>query len=286
MNPPTSLNSLPTELILQIAETLAPTVHDLASLLRTCRCFAVWLSPILVRCGVHTRDPCNGRSVLHWAVATGRDSLLRSLLAHGADVNTEDDGRNGPLHSAVLRASTVMVTRLLEHGADVGRRNVSGWAALDLAAIMGNREIAGVLLEHGAKMVARSDGLLGSTPFHYAVMHRHVGVTELFLAHGGDLDATDRSTTSVRQKAAIVLSGNGDAEEPMVKLLFGTVEVAREVAGTHAIAIRRELVAAEIDRTRMFMEVLEAWEECTAQFPRTAGEGDMHHLVAMMGQGS
>lgn len=233
-NPPTGLHSLPSELILQIGEALAPTPHNLASFLRTSRRFAVLLSPILVSCAVRTWDTHNGRSVLHWAAATGRDSLLLALLAHGADVGSVDYWRDSPLHSAVLSGSTVTVTLLLTHGADIWRRNAPGWNALDLAAIAGYRDIAEVLLQYGAQIVARGGGVQRSTPFHYAVMMGHVGVVELFLSHGADVAATDKAGWSVKDKAAIASLRNG--QEAISRLLFGTVEGASAVVASSRVA--------------------------------------------------
>lgn len=263
---PTGLPSLPAELILLIAAALGPAVHNLASLLRTSRRFAALLSPMLVRCGVQTLDQRNGRSVLHWATATGRDSLLRKLLANGANADSVDRFGNTPLHSAVLRASTVKVALLLAHGATLGRRNADGWTALDMAAIAGNCHIAGVLLEHGADIVARSGGMLGSTPFHHAVMLGHVSVAELFLAHGADLEVTDGVGINIVQKAAI--AGQGYRHKGIFRLLFRTAEEAREIVTSDSIAPLVPLVRIEIRSERRRMELLVRREKRTTRFCR------------------
>lgn len=263
---PPGLPSLPAELILLIAAALGPAVHNLASLLRTSRRFAALLSPMLVRCGVRTLDQRNGRSVLHWAAATGRDSLLRTLLANGAEADSVDRLGNTPLHSAVISASTATVTRLLAHGVNLGRRNADGWTALDLAAIAGNCHIAGVLLEHGANIVARSGGMLESTPFHYAVMLGHVSVAELFLAHGADLEVTDRAGINIAQKAAI--AGQGSGHEGISRLLFRTAEEARAIVTSDSIAPFIPLVRIEIRSERRRMELLVRLEKRAARFCR------------------
>lgn len=260
----TCLNSLPPELILQIAKALGPAVHNLSSLQRTNRRFAVLLSPILVQRGVRARDQRTGRSVLHWAAATGRDSLLLALIGHGADVDSVDHRGNAPLHSAVLNASTVAVRKLLAHGADVERRNMYGWAALDLAAITGHCDITGVLLEYGAQIVACSGALLGSTPFHYAVMQGHAGVAQMFLAHGAEAAATDRAGITVAKKAAIACHGDGQAAISV--LLFGTAEGASSLVACDEVAPFVRLVGIEIRGVRMDMAVLVAVEKRAARF--------------------
>jgi len=45
--------------------------------------------------------------------------LTRILLAHGADVNAQDDDRSNPLYLASCRGLTEAAELLLEHGANV-----------------------------------------------------------------------------------------------------------------------------------------------------------------------
>src|SRR5689334_1509473 len=60
----------------------------------------------------------SGNTILHFAIASGSDRLILSLLARGALVNTVNHRGLSPLHLAVLLRRTGLVQTLLEYGAD------------------------------------------------------------------------------------------------------------------------------------------------------------------------
>lgn len=95
---------LPTELLLRISTYLVAAAQ-LNSLLRTSRRFAQLCAPLLFERALTTVDARNARSVLHWAVATGRNRLLESLLAARTNINTMDNYGTAPLGSAELMGS-------------------------------------------------------------------------------------------------------------------------------------------------------------------------------------
>lgn len=69
-------SNLPPELVLHVASQLH-CVHELSSLLRTCRGFACILSPELAKLGVTAVDRGTGRSLLHWAASHGAPRWCR-----------------------------------------------------------------------------------------------------------------------------------------------------------------------------------------------------------------
>ncbi|KAL4934812.1 hypothetical protein BDV06DRAFT_217862 [Aspergillus oleicola] len=90
-------------------------------------------------CAVDAQDEL-GRTPLHWACATGKESIITLLLRHGADVNACSDGNWTPLHNACDRGSKSIVKRLLEAGALINAQLLNGISPLHLAAQGGHRE--------------------------------------------------------------------------------------------------------------------------------------------------
>lgn len=111
-------------------------------------------------------------------------AVVRSLLAHGAQVNDRDIQDNNPLWYATFFTNTDAVRLLLERRADVEASSrglmppyvfPSRWRTdertpLIWAATWGRPDVVCLLLEHGAK-VSPKDGY-GRTAFDYAQRHR------------------------------------------------------------------------------------------------------------------
>lgn len=256
---PPALFSLPTELLLHIGAYLVAAA-DLNSLLRTSRHFAHVYSSLFFHRALAGVDRRSGRSVLHWAAATGRDKLLASLLNAGVNVNTVDNNGTTPLESAVLLTSEMAVRRLLKSGADTKHRNREGWAALHLAAVTGNVVIAELLLGHGADIAARSSAVLRKHPFHDAVLLGHVCVAKLFLEQGADVDAGDVIGMTVAQKAAVA------GHEGIVELLFGTAAAAAAIVANEMVKLLVPLVPLEITIVRRQLGVLFRAEDRARRF--------------------
>lgn len=222
------LSSLPAELLLHIITYIDSAAH-LNSLLRTCHRFVQICSQLLFQRALATVDARNGRSVLHWATATGRDRLLGSLLTAGANVNVLDKSDISPLGSAVLRGSEMAVTRLLQSGAAIEHKTREGRTALHVAVITGNDVMARLLLQHGADVRALSGAVLKMNPLHYAVMLGHVHMVKLLLEHGAKMDTHDRIG------GAIARYPSGPARDEILGLLFGTGEDAASLVSCATI---------------------------------------------------
>lgn len=184
---------IPVEINVQIQPTLAPlaSLETVNRLLPSNTRFAGVVSPALLKLATSATDKSTGRSLLHWAAATGHNVLVSNLAALDADVNTLDNNGNTALHTTVLHGLTAGVATLLAHGAETGIRNNKGWTALHLAAITGNEAIVEQLLSHGADIGIRSGSHVEKTPLHYAVMLSHLSVVRTLVAHGADLAARD-----------------------------------------------------------------------------------------------
>lgn len=57
---------------------------------------------------------CEGNTPLHWAALNGQGSLVRLLLAHGADLKAENAGRQTPWDEAVAREHSEVTAAIIE----------------------------------------------------------------------------------------------------------------------------------------------------------------------------
>ena len=183
-----------------------------------------------------------GDTPLHWAAMGGWDdnSVLKLLLAHGADVNARNkegdtpllatfDGPHGSFAQSLLIAHGTDVTihgkygrtalhyalfsdddrsqggafndRLIAHGADVNARDQNGQAPLHSAANSDAAVWASYLLSKGAD-VNLPDGQ-GETPLHLAVQaDRRKSLAALLAARGVAIDARDHQGQTPLYEAA------------------------------------------------------------------------------------
>ena len=191
-----------------------------------------------------------GEPLLHVAAAKGSDTLVRVLIAHGADVNAravhkghQFDGRT-PLMAAVGSNDLTLVKLLLERGADPFAKDSSGFTALAFAEIFGKRVAnylrkimanspqtsdlglhdaarAGLidrvrqLLAEGTTVDARDD--MGRTALHWAALSGHADVARALIEHGASARATDKGgreplllTSDYPEVARLLLAAGAD----------------------------------------------------------------------------
>ncbi|KAJ1491696.1 ankyrin repeat-containing domain protein, partial [Baffinella frigidus] len=111
----------------------------------------------------------------------GSETMVKILLAGGANTEAKDKAGKTPLHLSVegqqelvvkmllesKGAETSLVELLLEHGADVSAGRDTGETPLHAAASKGNAAAVAILLERGADASAQADN--GKTPLHAIV---------------------------------------------------------------------------------------------------------------------
>ena len=109
-----------------------------------------------------------------------------------------------PLDLAVLQGNLEKVKTLVGHGADVQSIDKFGCTALHKASRLGSRAIAEVLITNGAHVMAVDN--MGSTPLHLAACHRQRGVVFVYNEHGADLAAWQRQ----REVVCVLLEHGAD----------------------------------------------------------------------------
>jgi len=139
---------------------------------------------------------------LHQAAAWDRVDMAELLIKKGANVNSRprDPGGQTPLHTAVMVKRSLSMARLLvDHGADLRARDNIGCTPLDLALLnpRPSLDVVRLFLDHGADVDSRTQGGVfdweaGATPLHRAVFHREIGIVELLISRGADVNAKNR----------------------------------------------------------------------------------------------
>ena len=88
--------------------------------------------------------------------------IVKTLLAHRADVNAKDNEGKTALFTAAGKGAAQVVRVLLDVGADVSGKRNDGLTALMNAAMYGATDIVKVLLEKGADVNARTNDKSGN----------------------------------------------------------------------------------------------------------------------------
>jgi ankyrin repeat protein len=109
---------------------------------------------LLVARGAKVDPPKQWRTALLWAVAEGRTAMVERLIAHGANVNALDGGKQKQraLHIAFERGNDTLAKLLVEHGADRTLRDATG---LDMTTVYDAR---------GDRVQSESDVDIAYTP--------------------------------------------------------------------------------------------------------------------------
>ena len=123
---------------------------------------------------------------LHSAARSGDMDAVVALIAGGADVDAEEDGRSRPtaLHLASARGHAGIVRVLIDGGADLDKLTPAHRTPLWLAANNCNMVIMNMLLAAGA------DPNIGESSYAAVLFRGHRSGLALLLQHGAAVSAT------------------------------------------------------------------------------------------------
>ncbi len=150
----------------------------------------------------HRQGNSASRTPLHFAIEYGHHALARLLLENGAEVMASAGRNNTPMYKAIKRDALDFVTLLCEHSADVN------WVAANedpfIISAVGCRSLAILrfLLEHGADPNVRSQ--LGHSPLYLAVHFRSPEMASLLLQHGADVKVEYKSGIGLIEVALLL----------------------------------------------------------------------------------
>jgi ankyrin repeat protein len=151
----------------------------------------------------------NGLTPLYRAVCAGRQEMVALLLARGAKADATMPGGWTALHAAAVSDAAELAQMLLAAGAPPNQLEARGMGALHLAAALGATNVAVVLLEHGAdvNLIPPSGGSFRNSPLHWAAHRGQVGMFQLLLAQGADLNARNSQNQTPLENARATTRG-------------------------------------------------------------------------------
>ena len=182
--------------------------------------------------GAHANVQPNNLRVtpLHLALEHGAsESLVRLLLAHGADANARDMAQRTPLHVALEHGANESLIRLLiDNGAHANVQSNNLQTPLHLALEHGaNESLIRLLIDNGAHANVQSNNL--QPPLHLALEHgANESLIRLLLAHGADANARGMA----KQRTPLHYVSSSGSDRLVVLLLEHGSEVdAKDASG-------------------------------------------------------
>lgn len=139
---------------------------------------------------VHAAESFKGQTALMWAISERHHDVVRTLIAHGADVRQRSKSGFTPLLFAAQQGDTAIADQLLAAGAAIDEPGTGGTTALLVAVESGHPALVTHLLKRGAQVNAIG---AGRTPLHAAVQAARADIASDLIAHGADVNARLKS---------------------------------------------------------------------------------------------
>lgn len=137
---------------------------------------------------IDSRDSYGGTSLL-WAARYGRETVVNLLIERNAHLEMKDRFGQTPLSRAAGSDNKRVAELLLENGADLESKDKYGRSPLSTAARDGNETAVKLLLEKGADL--QSKDRYDLTPLSWAARYGFEAVVQLLLDGGAILDSID-----------------------------------------------------------------------------------------------
>ncbi len=186
----------------------------------------------LVTAGADINQEKDGRSVLQFAVADNKLSIVKRLIKLKADLNHQNAKGQTALIIAIINKNEAMAQALIEAGADVNLKDQDGNTALMWATFGNNEVIVKKLIEKKADLNIQNKH--GDTALILAVNKNHEAIAQDLIAAGADLDK--KSAVGFTALEMAIKNNNSNLVEKLVKVdskIVGRKLSALEMAAFH-----------------------------------------------------
>jgi len=140
---------------------------------------------------INTTDS-QGRALLNQLVSEGNITAINFLLSYNPESVNESDEYHLPLYHAAITNNEEVIDLL--HGvyhADIDRHNLQGYTALSHAVRHGNMGIIQLLIKCGADVNSPDDN--GRTPLSYAVAVGDTEIAKFLIDNGAEVNLPDNN---------------------------------------------------------------------------------------------
>ncbi|KAL4880720.1 ankyrin repeat-containing domain protein [Aspergillus karnatakaensis] len=141
------------------------------------------------------------RDALLWAARNGNRRIVELALAHGADLEREEES-DSPLMVAAMNGHAEFAKLFLKHGANAYFTAAYGQTALAVAAQRGWVDVVRELVHSQPVDLLDLVDHRKRTPLFHATVMGHIAVAAILLAHGSA--AIDTSTSASRTPRSVV----------------------------------------------------------------------------------
>ncbi|KAF4368556.1 hypothetical protein F8388_018680 [Cannabis sativa] len=146
-------------------------------------CWPKLVDEILGNCSSLDTGVPNGRSVLHAAIQTGNEDLVRKLLPKVEHlINQGDEEECTPLHHAAIRDNEIAQMLVEKDESSAYIKNKHGMTPLHIATADGNCRVMREIMQRCPDSCHVVDNK-GRNALHYAVTTPDVGTVKLILEH-------------------------------------------------------------------------------------------------------
>ena len=147
----------------------------------------------------------DGRVLLSWAAAQGKEAVVKFLLANGADIETKDDDGRTPLSWAAIEGKEAVVQILLTNGAEIETKDNDGRTPLSRAAYIGGEPVVQILLANGAEIETKDNN--SWTPLSWAAYYGNKATIQILLTNGAEIETKDNYGRTPLSLAAFMERG-------------------------------------------------------------------------------
>lgn len=191
-------------------------------------------------------ETIEGAPPLWCAAAAGHVLLVKSLVQHGARVNSTTKTNSTPLRAACFDGHFEIVKYLIDQEADMEVANRHGHTCLMIACYKGHFKIAKYLVELGAEVNRKS--VKGNTALHDCAESGSLEILKLLLQHGAKMDVDSYGMTPL-------LAASITGHTPIVEYLTSLIMCTRK----ERIDAIELLGATHVDKKRDMLGALKLW---------------------------